>query len=83
VLAPNIEAKQSSTDVALDNVFDLRAWLGHGVGSYMFPADETSIAYLYKVVNSMNTATITLIMIFISAATIAYVWARLLEEDAE
>jgi hypothetical protein len=31
----------------------------------------------------MTPSTIILIMIFISAATIAYVWARLLEEDAE
>ena len=31
----------------------------------------------------MTTATIILLMIFICAAAIAYVWARLLEEDAE
>jgi hypothetical protein len=31
----------------------------------------------------MNTATIALLMIFIAAVAIAYVWARLLEEDAE
>jgi hypothetical protein len=31
----------------------------------------------------MTPATIILLMIFIAAITIAYVWARLLEEDAE
>jgi hypothetical protein len=31
----------------------------------------------------MNTATILTLMILVLIATIAYIWARLLEEDAE